>query len=57
LFIFLLNDIVIHYNEDKLEIKKFDFDVKRVVAQKTLDKLLALSIGQHENQNSGVKKA
>ncbi|HQH20428.1 MAG TPA: ABC transporter ATP-binding protein [Candidatus Pacearchaeota archaeon] len=57
LFIFLLNDIVIHYNEDKLEIKKFDFDVKRVVAQKTLDKLLALSIGQHENQNSGVKKS
>jgi len=57
LLIFLLNDVVIHYYEDRLEIKKFDFDVRKTVAQKTLDKLLALSIGQHENQNSSVKKA
>ncbi|HPD19792.1 MAG TPA: ABC transporter ATP-binding protein [Candidatus Pacearchaeota archaeon] len=57
LLIFLLNDVVIHYYEDRLEIKKFDFDVRKTVAQKTLDKLLALSIGQHENQNSSVKKS
>lgn len=57
LFIFLLNDIVIHYYEDKIEIQKFDFDVRRVVAQKTLDKVFTFSIGQHENQNSGIKKS
>jgi len=55
--IFLLNDIVIHYYEDKIEIQKFDFDVRKVVAQKTLDKLFTFSIGQHENQNSGIKKS
>jgi len=38
LLIFLLNDVVIHYYEDRLEIKKFDFDVRKTVAQKTLDK-------------------
>jgi len=57
LLIFLFNGAVVQYYKDKLEIQKFDFDVRRTVAQKTLDKLLSLSIGQHENQNSGVKKS
>lgn len=55
--IFLLNDVVLGYWQYKIEIDKFDFDVPRTVARKTLEKIFNLSIGQHENQNSGVKKS
>ncbi|MFA5368469.1 MAG: ABC transporter ATP-binding protein [Candidatus Paceibacterota bacterium] len=57
LVIFLINDGLIKYYEDKTEVQKIDFDVSRAVNQKTMDKLFAFSIGQHENQNSGVKKS
>jgi ATP-binding cassette subfamily B protein len=57
LAILLLNDTILRNWADRIEIKKFDFDVRQTVAVKTLDKLMGFSIGQHENQNSGLKKS
>ncbi len=56
LLIYVLSNVVAHYR-DIIEIKKFDFDVRKHVAKKTLDKILAFSVGQHDNQNSGVKQS
>lgn len=55
--IILLNNVVINYYREKIEINRFDFDVPRKVAEKTLSKVLEFSIGQHDNQNSGIKKS
>ncbi len=55
--VFLVNDVVLHYYQDRIEIQKFDFDIPRAVAIKTLDRIFNFSIGQHENQNSGIKKS
>lgn len=57
LAILLLNDTILRSWADRIEIRKFDFDVRQTVAVKTLDKLMGFSIGQHENQNSGLKKS
>jgi ABC-type multidrug transport system fused ATPase/permease subunit len=57
LSVLLLNDTLLRNWVDRIEIKKFDFDVRRTVAVRTLDKLMDFSIGQHENQNSGLKKS
>jgi ATP-binding cassette subfamily B protein len=45
------------YLGERIEIKKIDFEVERYVSEKTLDKIMEFSIGQHENQNSGIKKS
>lgn len=45
------------YLREMVELKKIDFKINRRVAEKTLIKLLDFSIGQHENQNSGIKKS
>lgn len=57
LAILLSNNIVINYIREKIEIQKFEFDVPRKVAENTLKKVFEFSIGQHENQNSGIKKS
>lgn len=55
--VFLLNNVAINFLRERLEIQKFEFDVPRVVAEKTLTKVFSFSIGQHENQNSGINKS
>jgi len=45
------------YIRERIEIKKLDFEITRYVAAKTLQKIMEFSIGQHENQNSGIKKS
>ncbi len=45
------------YVRERIEIKKLDFEVDRYIADETLQKILDFSIGQHENQNSGIKKS
>lgn len=57
LAILLLNDTILRNWVDRIEIKKFDFDIRRSVAVRTLDRMTDFSIGQHENQNSGLKKS
>jgi ATP-binding cassette subfamily B protein len=55
--ILLLNDTVLRNWADRIEIKKFDFDVSQTVDVRTISKLMDFSIGQHDNQNSGLKKS
>lgn len=55
--ILLLNDTILRNWVDRIEIRKFDFDVRRTVAATTLNRMMDFSIGQHENQNSGLKKS
>jgi len=45
------------YLRERIELKKIDYEVARHVDKITLIKLLDFSIGQHENQNSGIKKS
>lgn len=54
---FLVYGIIINYIRERLELQKLDFDVHRMVSKATLEKMLDFSIGQHENQNSGIKKS
>lgn len=55
--IIFFNEIIVNYVRENIEIKRFDFDVPRSVANKTLNRVFEFSIGQHENQNSGIKKS
>ncbi|MFA5232246.1 MAG: ABC transporter ATP-binding protein [Candidatus Paceibacterota bacterium] len=57
LAILLFNEIIINYARETVEIQKFEFDVPRKVTEKTLSRVFEFSIGQHENQNSGIKKS
>ncbi|MDD5696710.1 MAG: ABC transporter ATP-binding protein [Candidatus Pacebacteria bacterium] len=57
LAIILFNEVVVNYSRERMEIQKFDFDVPRKVAENTLSRVFEFSIGQHENQNSGIKKS
>jgi ABC-type multidrug transport system fused ATPase/permease subunit len=55
--ILLFNNLILIYYEEKIKVLKFDFDVRRRIIKETLEKLFSFSIGQHENQNSGIKKS
>lgn len=55
--ILLFNNLILTYYEEKIKVLKFDFDVRRRIIKETLEKLFSFSIGQHENQNSGIKKS
>ncbi|HBI25496.1 MAG: ABC transporter related protein [Candidatus Wolfebacteria bacterium GW2011_GWC2_39_22] len=45
------------YLSDQYELKYFDFAVPRHIKVRTLNKFFTFSIGQHNNQNSGVKRS
>lgn len=55
--IYILNGVILNFIREKIEIERLDFDVDRRVSRKTLKKMLGFSIGQHDNQNSGIKKS
>lgn len=55
--VFIVNGVLLSYFREKIEIQKLDFDVARQTSKRTLSKILDFSIGQHENQNSGIKKS
>lgn len=55
--IYILNGVILNLIREKIEIERLDFDVDRRVSRKTLKKILGFSIGQHDNQNSGIKKS
>ncbi len=57
LALLLFNDMVVNYIRETIEVQKFEFDVPRKVAERTLSGVFEFSIGQHENQNSGIKKS
>lgn len=56
LLVFVLNSIV-SYFQQRYEINRLDYDVPRHVSKKTLEKIFSFSVGQHNNQNSGVKQS
>lgn len=55
--IFLLRDVLLNYYKEKFELDWVDYDIPRYVANKTLEKVFNLSIGQHNNQHSGIKQS
>jgi len=56
LAVYFLQTIVGYYRE-KVEITNFDYDVRRHVSKKSMEKMMSFSLGQHRNENSGVKKS
>lgn len=57
LLVYILQNVLLTYYRERFELKNFDFDVPRHIAKKTLQKVLAFSIGQHVNENSGIKQS
>lgn len=57
LLVYVVQNVLLSYYREKFELKNFDFDVSRHIAKKTLQKVLAFSIGQHVNENSGIKQS
>ncbi|MDD5639305.1 MAG: ABC transporter ATP-binding protein [Candidatus Pacebacteria bacterium] len=55
--VFIISDVIIAYHKEKIEIQKFDMDISKKVANFTMERVFKFSIGQHENQNSGIKKS
>lgn len=55
--IFVLDRVILSYFKEKFEIANLDYDVKRQLSIKTIGKMLNLSIGQHLNENSGLKQS
>lgn len=53
---YILNSIV-GYFQARFEINHLNYDVRRHVSKKTLEKMFSFSVGQHNNQNSGVKQS
>lgn len=56
LLVHLFQDIN-NYLRDRFETSTFDYKVPRHISNKTLGKVLSFSIGQHNNENSGVKQS
>ena len=58
-YVFLLEmaTIIIFQIKGRMELKYTDFDIERHIYNKNLDKILKFSIGQNENDNSGIKQS
>ena len=56
LVLYILQNVVDKFQE-KFEVNNLDFDVSRYVSKTTLEKTFKFSIGQHNNENSGVKQS
>ena len=57
LAVFFVQNIFLSYWKENFELEKVDYDIPRYVANKTLEKVFSLSIGQHNNQHSGIKQS
>lgn len=55
--IYLISGIFLSHIREIIELKKFELDAPRHISKKTMEKIMSFSIGQHENQNSGIKKS
>ncbi|MFA5013468.1 MAG: ABC transporter ATP-binding protein [Candidatus Paceibacterota bacterium] len=55
--VYVLNEVVIFYIRQRIEITRFDSDFSDSINRKSLAEVFRFSIGQHENQNSGIKKS
>ncbi|TSC54925.1 MAG: Uncharacterized protein LiPW30_391 [Parcubacteria group bacterium LiPW_30] len=50
-----LTSNVINYTREKYEVKHLNFDLQAVATEKILEKLFGFSLGQHINENSGLR--
>lgn len=57
LLLFSLIGSAIGCFREVIEIKKLDFDVARHISRSSLEKILRFSLGQHLNENSGLKQS
>lgn len=57
LLLSLLRNVVLSYWRESYEIKKLDFSIPQYMNDETLKKVLGFSIGQHINENSGIKQS
>lgn len=57
LLAYVLQNVLLTYCRERFELKNFDFDVPQHIAQKTMQKVMAFSIGQHVSENSGIKQS
>lgn len=48
---------IVGYLQGRCEINRLEFDVRQHVSKQTLEKMFSFSVGQHNNQNSGVKQS
>jgi len=55
--VYILGDVVISYYKERIEVEKFDHDIVKRIAKNTMEKVFGFSIGQHQGQNSGIKKS
>ena len=51
---FQLTSMILNYFKDRYEIRHIDYSIQPYINNKTLAKILSLSIGQHRSQNSGL---
>lgn len=57
LVVYVFQDVILDYYQEKLVLNRLDFDIQRYTAKKTLKKIMGFSIGQHANENSGIKQS
>jgi ABC-type multidrug transport system fused ATPase/permease subunit len=50
-----LTSSVINYAREKYEVRHLNFDLQAVATEETLKKLFSFSLGQHINENSGLR--
>ena len=54
---YILNEVIIGYIRMRIETERFDSDFTDLINKKSLTKVFTFSIGQHDSQNSGIKKS
>ena len=55
--VFYLLGSITGYLRDRYEINNFDFEIQRHLNVKGMEKNLSFSLGQHYNENSGIKQS
>lgn len=55
--VWLLRGVVIAYTREVYELKNTDYKVSQHINRQTIDRLFSFSLGQHLNENSGIKQS
>jgi len=53
--VFIFNDVILNHCRERYELKNLDFEMYRHVKNETMQKITEFSVGQHRNENSGLK--
>lgn len=55
--ILIIKDWLTGFIRERYEVRKVDFDIEAMASDQTLDKMLGLSISQHNAEHSGIKQS